>query len=184
MKKSIITLIFAISIILLISVFIYFNKNQKSIEDYPNKMKIQSPAFNNNEKIPDRYTADGEDINPPLIISEIPKNAKFLALINDDPDAPIGGWVHWVIFNIPVSGTSLEIKENSTPENAVLGINDFKKLKYGGPAPPSGTHRYFFKVYALDNKLNLQEGASKSQVEKAMENHILDKAELIGLYSR
>jgi len=146
-------------------------------------MKIKS-VFENNEKIPVKYTADGRNINPSLTISEIPQEAKSLVLINDDPDAPSGDWVHWLVFNIPVSGQSLEIKENFTPENSQLGTNSFGRLEYGGPAPPSGTHRYFFKIYALDTKLNLEQGAEKPEIESAMQNHILEKTELVGVYSR
>lgn len=143
-------------------------------------MQIKS-IFKNNEKIPVKYTCDGENINPPLEILDIPKNAKTLVLIIDDPDAPAGIWVHWILFNIPIIN---KIPENSIPSEAILGMNDFKKLKYGGPCPPSGTHRYFFKLYALDTKLNLPGGSKKSEIEKAMQNHILAKAELIGLYQR
>ncbi|GBD33805.1 Putative lipoprotein LppC [bacterium HR34] len=145
-------------------------------------MIIESPAFKNNERIPQKYTCDGKDINPPLIISGIPENAKSLALIVDDPDAPMKVWVHWLLWNIPASIS--EIKENSVPEEAVLGMNDFGRLEWGGPCPPSGTHRYFFKVYALDTNLDLPEGSRKEDLEKAMEGHILDFAQLIGLYSR
>ncbi len=126
----------------------------------------------------------GENINPPLKISGISNNSKTFVLIMEDPNASVGVWVHWIIFNIPVKNKDLEIKENSIPKNSKLGINDFKKLKYEGPAPPSGTHRYFFKVYALNVKLNLSQGATKQQVEDKMRGHILDKAELIGVYSR
>ncbi|MBD3252669.1 YbhB/YbcL family Raf kinase inhibitor-like protein [Candidatus Pacearchaeota archaeon] len=143
-------------------------------------MKLQS-VFNNNDKIPEKYTCDGDDINPLLEISDIPENTKTLVLIVDDPDAPMGIWVHWILFNIPVIG---KIEENSVPEGAVQGINDFKKPEYGGPCPPGGTHRYFFKLYALDTELDLAEGATKAEVEQAMKNHVLDKTELVGLYSR
>lgn len=142
-------------------------------------MQITSPVFKNNEYIPAKYTCEGEDINPALVISDIPKEAKSLALIMDDPDAPIGVWVHWVVFDIPVvSG----IEENSLPGK--LGITNSGRREYHGPCPPSGTHRYFFKIYALDTQLNLKEGISKGQLEKAMQGHILAKAELIGLYKR
>jgi Raf kinase inhibitor-like YbhB/YbcL family protein len=142
-------------------------------------MQISSPAFKHNEYIPLKYACEGEDINPALAISAIPEGAKSLALIMDDPDAPIGLWVHWVVFDIPVAGG---IEENSVPGK--LGITTSGGRGYGGPCPPSGTHRYFFKVYALDTKLDLNEGVSKSQLEKAMQGHILEKAELIGLYKK
>jgi len=142
-------------------------------------MKIKS-IFSDGEKIPVKYTADEEDINPSLEISGIPEGAKTLALIVDDPDAPIGTWVHWLVWNIPASKTKIE--ENSVP--GIQGINDFRKRDYGGPNPPSGTHRYFFKLYALDSELNLPEGSKKAELEKAMQGHILATAQLIGKYSR
>ena len=142
-------------------------------------MKITSPEFQNNQLMPGKFTCDGEDINPALNIEGVPEGTKSLALIMDDPDAPMGTWVHWVVFDIPVIS---EIKENSVPGKQ--GNNTAGRKQYHGPCPPSGTHRYFFKIYALDTVLNLNEGITKSQLEKAMESHILDKAELIGLYKR
>ena len=142
-------------------------------------LRVTSPAFHPNEHIPPKYTADGENINPALIIQGIPRETQSLVLIVDDPDAPAGTWIHWVIWNIPPTG---KIEENSIP--GTEGMNDFGRNSYGGPAPPSGTHRYFFKVYALDTTLDLGSDAKKGDVEKAMEGHILDKGELIGLYSR
>jgi len=145
-------------------------------------MKIES-VFANNENIPAKYAVDGDDISPPLTISEIPAGAKTIALIVDDPDAPAKTWVHWVIFNIPVLSNEMKIEEGKKPQGTA-GITDFQNLEYGGPAPPSGTHHYFFKVYALDMLLDLKEGSTKEQLEQAMQGHILEKAELIGLYSR
>jgi hypothetical protein len=146
-------------------------------------MKIESDVFQNNEKIPSRYTCDGINISPPLKISEIPSNTKTLVLISDYTDTPYGDWVYWVVFNIYVKeANSIEINENAEP--GVNGINDFGSLGYGGPCPPSGTHRYFFKIYALDTELNINEGADKKQVEQAMQNHVLDSSQLIGIYSR
>lgn len=147
-------------------------------EDMP--MKISSPHFSHNQMIPREFTCEGNDVNPELIIENIPPKTKTLALIVDDPDAPVGTWVHWVVFNIDPKTTT--ITKESIP--GLQGINDFGKLDYGGPCPPSGTHRYFFKVYALDTTLAMQEGASKKDVENAMRGHILDEAELIGLYSK
>ncbi|MFH1837552.1 MAG: YbhB/YbcL family Raf kinase inhibitor-like protein [Candidatus Omnitrophota bacterium] len=142
-------------------------------------MKIISPQFNNNEFIPSQFTYDGKNVNPELIIENIPKETQSLALIVDDPDAPAGDWVHWVVYDI---GVTDKIGENTIPGKQ--GINDFGKLNYGGPSPPSGTHRYFFKVYALDTKLGIEEGISKSGLEKAMEGHIIEETELIGRYTR
>ena len=142
-------------------------------------MKILSPEFEHNGFIPQKFTCQGEDISPALIIEDIPKEAKSLALIVDDPDAPMGMWVHWVVFDM---GLIKRIEENSIPGKQ--GRNDFGRNNYGGPCPPSGTHRYFFKIYALDEKLNLIEGITKKELEKAMAAHILGQAELIGLYKK
>ncbi len=143
------------------------------------EMKLTSPSFKHNEMISRQFTCQGEDINPELNISGIPEGAKSLALIVDDPDAPRKTWVHWVVFDIPVLDT---ITENSIPGRQ--GYNDFDRNDYGGPCPPSGTHRYFFKLYALDTLLNLPEGTKKEDLEKAMEGHILAQAEIIGLYKK
>ncbi len=143
-------------------------------------MKIISFDFKNNNKIPIRFTGDGENINPNLAIEGIPTNTKSLALIVDDPDAPSGTWVHWIIFNIPIKDKKLIIREDS-----ILGIqgkNSWGRDNYGGPKPPSGTHRYFFRIYALDCLLNLREGTSREELRDAIEAHVLDEAELIGLY--
>ena len=145
-------------------------------------LQIVSPAFRHNELIPKKYTCDGADINPPLLIENIPSGAKSLALIVDDPDAPVGTWVHWVVWNI--SPGTREIKEDSVPKGAQQGVNDFRKKDYGGPCPPSGTHRYFFKLYALDKVLNLGSNAKKGDLEGAMKGYILEKTELVGLYRR
>ncbi len=146
------------------------------------QLKIVSPAFKDNESIPKKYTCDGKDMNPPLIIENVPKEAKSLALIVDDPDAPVGLWVHWVMWNIDPK--TKEIKENSVPKGAIQGINDFGKNNYGGPCPPSGTHRYFFKLYALDTTLNISPSSAKANLEKAMKGHILAQAQIIGLYKK
>lgn len=143
-------------------------------------MKISSPAFQHNQKIPSKFTCEGKDINPALTIADVPTDAKSLALIVDDPDAPGKTWVHWVVFDIP--SATAEIKENSIP--GTQGYNDFGRNDWGGPCPPSGTHRYFFKIYALDAALKIKEGSSKQAVEKSMQGHILEKAELIGLYKK
>ena len=143
-------------------------------------MKLASPEFKNGKSIPKKCTCDGVDVNPALDIEDIPAETKSLALIFDDPDAPRGTWVHWVMYNIPVTAL---IEEDSSPGEQ--GLNDFGKTGYGGPSPPSGTqHRYFFKVYALDTELALRGRVDKSAVEAAMEGHIVDKAELIGVYKR
>jgi len=145
-------------------------------------MKIESPAFENNQPIPSKYTCDGEDVNPPLKISDVPEDAKSLVLIVDDPDAPLGTFTHWIVWNIDPKTSFIE--ENSIPDGAIVGVNDFGKNSYGGPCPPSGTHHYHFKLYALDTTLNLDKNSKKKDLEKAIENHILEKAEIIGIYKR
>ncbi|MFC1691755.1 YbhB/YbcL family Raf kinase inhibitor-like protein [Nanoarchaeota archaeon] len=154
---------------------------EKEAEQF--KFKITSSAFDYNTNIPSKYTCDGEDINPPLTIDNIPENTQSLVLIVDDPDAPIGIWHHWVVFDITSVNSIIEtIPENSVPGKQ--GKNSRNTNDYHGPCPPSGTHRYFFKIYALDIKLNLQEGSAKQEVEQAMQGHILEQAELIGLYNK
>ncbi|MBI2650394.1 YbhB/YbcL family Raf kinase inhibitor-like protein [Candidatus Woesearchaeota archaeon] len=144
-------------------------------------MKLTSAAFANNGAIPSEYTCDGNDLSPPLSISDVPSNAKSLALISDDPDAPVGTWDHWVVFNIPP--TTKEIPKGTEPKGTA-GKNSWGRTGYGGPCPPSGTHRYFFKLYALDTILNLQEGSAKKDIESAMQGHIIAQTQLVGLYKR
>lgn len=146
----------------------------------PKIMKITSSVFNHNQDIPSKYTCDGNDINPPLQISDVPVEAKSLALIMNDPDAPMGTWIHWLVWNME-AGTK-EIAENSLPKGAISGINSWDRAGYGGPCPPSGTHRYFFKLYALDVKLDTVPGIRVGSLERIMAGHILAEAELIGLY--
>ena len=144
------------------------------------KLLVKSPAFENNKRIPVKYTYDGADVNPPLTIEGVPEETKTLVLIVDDPDAPMGTFDHWVVWNIPAATRRIE-------ENTVLGIegmSSYRKHAYGGPCPPYGTHRYFFKVYALDTQLDLKLNSTKRDVEKAMKGHILAEGELVGLYSR
>ena len=143
-------------------------------------MKIKS-VFGNKERIPQKYTCDGENISPSFEFIDIPKNAKSLALIIDDPDSSSGVFSHWVLFNIPP--TAKNIKENSTA-GGTEGVNDFGKIGYGGMCPHKGNHRYQFKLYALDVKLNLPKGSSKEEVENAIEGHIIDRVLLVGTYSR
>jgi Raf kinase inhibitor-like YbhB/YbcL family protein len=145
-------------------------------------MKIESPSFSNNEMIPPNYTCDGANVNPPLMISGAPEDAKSLVLIVDDPDAPSKTWVHWTIWNIDPD--TKEILENGIPQGAVEGMTDFGIPGYGGPCPPSRIHHYFFKLYALDITLDLSSSASAVNIQEAMQGHILDSAELIGIYGR
>lgn len=149
----------------------------------PNLMQVSSPAFESNGMIPQEFTCQGKDINPPLEINFIPKKTKSLVLIHDDPDATTGTWDHWVMFGIPAPPVNkLVIETASAP--GVQGKNSWGRNDYGGPCPPSGTHRYFYKIYALDTELNLPAGSTKKEVEMAMQGHLLEKAELIGLYRK
>lgn len=140
---------------------------------------VKSPAFEANKKIPIKYTCEGDNLSPPLTIEAIPSEAKTLALILDDPDATIGTFDHWVVWNIPASTSRIE--ENKAPLGTE-GMNSAREPGYYPPCPPSGTHRYVFKVYALDKALDLGANSRKKDVEKAMEGHVLAKGELIGLY--
>lgn len=145
-------------------------------------MKISSFAFAEGASIPPKYTCDGENISPPLIIGEVPGSAVSLGLIMDDPDAPSGTFTHWVMWDI--NPDAVEISENSVPEGAIQGLNSANKNEYTGPCPPSGTHRYFFKLYALDTKLQLDQNSKVDRLIKAMEGRVVEKAEFLGIYSR
>lgn len=149
-------------------------------------IKLISPAFNEGRAIPAKYTADGQDTSPALAWSDVPAGAKTLALICDDPDAPVGTWVHWVVYNIPVTVSGLPEgvpKQEVLDNGAQQGISDFKRPGYGGPAPPSGTHRYLFKLYALDTVLQLEpKTTTKDVLINAMQGHIIGKGQLIGKY--
>lgn len=141
-------------------------------------LRLETDAFSQNESIPARYTCDGININPSLDIDHIPEKAKSLAVIVDDPDAPTPGFCHWVIWNIPVTHHIRE-REN----RGAQGMNDFGRHQYDGPCPPSGTHRYYFKVYALDASLEIPVSVNKAQLEKAMSDHILGFGVLVGKYA-
>jgi Raf kinase inhibitor-like YbhB/YbcL family protein len=143
-------------------------------------MIISSPAFNNNEPIPVKYACDGENVNPPLEIKDVPQPARSLVLIVEDPDAPGGTWIHWVLWN--VNPKTKKIDENSVPQGATEGQTSFGKPGYGGPCPPSGTHRYFFKLYALGEEIDLPPDATINELKKDGMGHIYDTAQLIGFY--
>jgi hypothetical protein len=150
-------------------------------------IQLTSTAFSDGTMIPKRFTCDGEDLSPPLSWSGLPAGTRSLAMICDDPDAPVGTWDHWVLFNIPATVTGLPENVPATAsldDGSVHGNNSWERLGYGGPCPPGGTHRYFFKLYALDTELNLKTGATKSQLVRAMEGHILDQVQLMGKYRR
>jgi len=144
-------------------------------------MKITSSAFHEGSNIPSKFTCDGSDASPPLQITGVPSEAKSLVLIADDPDAPSGLFTHWLVWNIPPQTSS--IAEGSAPKG-VHGANDFGKSGYGSPCPPSGTHRYSFKIFALDSALELRSGAKRSQVDAAMKGHVIAQGELVGRYAR
>jgi Raf kinase inhibitor-like YbhB/YbcL family protein len=146
------------------------------------KLTVTSAAFAEGAPIAAKYTCDGEDVNPPLAIGATPAGTRSLALIMDDPDAPIGIWVHWVAWNIPAQ--TREIPENGMPAGASQGRNDWKRNGYGGPCPPSGTHRYFFKLYALDTTLALAPSANKADLERTMQGHVLASGQLMGTYKK
>ena len=161
---------------------------QKEEEAIMKQIPIFSDAFEDGSNIPVDYTCDGDDRSPPLSWEELPHGTRSIALIVDDPDAPGGTWVHWVIYNIPADSTGLPVampKNKNLDDSSLQGMNDFGKIGYNGPCPPPGKpHRYFFKVYALDTTLSLTSGATKSQVEAAMSGHILAQGEMIGKYGR
>jgi Raf kinase inhibitor-like YbhB/YbcL family protein len=141
---------------------------------------LKSPCFLDKERIPKKHAYDEGNISPCLEISNIPKGTKSFSLIVEDPDAFRGNWIHWLMWNIP---PVKQIEQGKVPKGAIEGINDFKEKGYGGPCPPFGTHRYTFKLFALDTELKLSEEATKRDLERAMKNHILDETELIGIYS-
>ena len=146
------------------------------------QLSLTSDAFANGQSIPAKYTCKGKNISPALAWKEPPPGTQSLALIMDDPDAPGGTWVHWILFNIPVSTHTLT--EDLHASSISVGKNSWGDMHYGGPCPPSGTHRYFFKLYALDSHLSLSPGATKDQVLNAMEGHTLAQGELVGTFSR
>jgi Raf kinase inhibitor-like YbhB/YbcL family protein len=143
---------------------------------------VSSPTFTEGQPIPPRFTADGSDVSPELRIENPPSGVASFVLIMDDPDAPVGTWVHWVVWNLPA--TTEIIAEGSLPDGAVEGRNSWGRNSYGGPAPPSGTHRYFFKLYALDTALDLPKGTDKAGLERAMQGRVLAEAVLMGTYRR
>jgi hypothetical protein len=144
-------------------------------------MTITSTAFQPNDPIPSVHSYDGGNVSPPLTFSEVPVEAKSLALLIEDPDAVSGLFTHWVLFNIPPA--TLQIMEGQVPSGAIVGKNDFGEQSYGGPKPPSGTHKYFFNLFALDSSLAVGSDAGAEEVREAMKGHIIDRAEIIGMYS-
>ena len=170
MQKAIVTVTFAIVLAAIVS-----------LAAGGVKMKITSSSFQEGGDIPSKFSRDGQNINPALRIEGTPSNAKSLLLIMDDPDAPVGLFTHWLVWNIDPKTT--DIAEKSVPKGAVQGTNDYPTLGYGGPQPPSGEHRYFFKAYALDTVLPLSRGSTRDALEREMSGHVLDSAALMGKYA-
>ena len=177
------------TLLIVVAVYAYLQAQNQPAQPQqsltPSIMNISSSAFSHNGNIPSKYTCDGANISPPLSFSEVSPQTKSLALIVDDPDAPAKTWVHWLVWNIDPAATGAE--EGSAPSGSappVEGTTDFGQTGYGGPCPPSGTHRYYFKLYALDTTLELDASATKPDLEATMQGHILDQVELIGLYER
>jgi len=191
MKKNLM-IILSLIVVVVAFYFLFFfqrsdNKNKQTKINLQSMagLVLKSAAFKHNGFIPEKYTCDGLNVNPSLQIENIPSGTKSLVLIMDDPDATGGvTWDHWLVWNLNPDLKIIE--ENQVPTGAIQGTTSFGEIKYGGPCPPRGSkpHRYMFKLYALDSVLNLAAGASKAEIEKAMEGHILDKTVLIGLYSR
>lgn len=175
MWQKIIALPFMISLMLLLS----FGISQGAIA-----MELTSSAFSNQGYIPSQYTCDGANISPPLAWQDFPSQTKAFVLIVDDPDAPAGVWVHWLVFNLPADIHQLQQHLTKLPPGSKQGTNSFNERSYGGPCPPSGIHRYFFRLYALDSMLSLAEGATRSQLDTAMRNHVLAETTLLGKYQR
>lgn len=150
-------------------------------------MELKSAAFSQGQAIPARYTCDGKDVSPLLTWTEGPRGTRSFALIADDPDAPTGTWVHWVIYNLPPATRQIPEgvpADERLPDGTIQGKTDFGRTGYGGPCPPSGTHRYFFRLFALDTALSLPPASTAKQLKKAMQGHILAEAEVMGTYRR
>ena len=141
------------------------------------ELSVESAVFQNNQRIPSKYTCDGEGINPPLMVNDIPPEARSLALIFEDLDVPSGIFTHWLVWNITPKG---KIQENSVP--GVQGTNSSRRISYASPCPPSGAHHYVFRAHALDAELELEEGASRQELERAMQNHVIAEGNLVGIY--
>ena len=176
-KKTLLTFLLVVGLIF----------SQNTYRGKKMELTVKSSAFKEGEIIPSKYTCDGINISPPLDWQTKVNGIKSFALISDDPDAPSGDWVHWIVFNIPPDIRELreDCKANrNLPDEALMGTNDFRTITYGGPCPPSGTHRYYFKIYALDIVLHLKAGATKKELLEVMKGHILTQGQLIGLYKR
>ena len=182
MSKTIIAIMIAVSFIAILGLFFAVEYSNNKYMNQISDIKLESNAFLNNQTIPKQYGCNGENISPELSINNVPIGTKSLALIVDDPDSMSGNFVHWLVWNIPAE--TLKIESGLLPAGSVQGLNDYKKNEYDGPCPPKGTHRYIFKLFALDDILNLNKNSNKNDLENTMMNHIIGQTELIGLYSR
>jgi hypothetical protein len=182
MKRALLFFILIILIILSLAVFLKYDRVEEQQLINNIFMDLTSDFFEDGEALSQQFTCDGENVNPPLSISGVPEETETLAIIVTDPDAPAGIWSHWIVFNI--SPDTDELDENSVPTGASQGVNDFGNMGWGGPCPSEGEHHYVFTLYALDSDLDLPEGADREAVIAAMEGHILEQAELTGVYSR
>lgn len=190
MKKVIITIVIIVIAALAVMVYYRFSYTTVSFRQPSNNqqtntttpMTISSPAFADNQAIPKQYTCDGEGINPSLRFSSVPGEAKSLALLLEDPDAPLGTWIHWLMWNIPA--TTTEISGNSVPQGAVQGQGSSGQNVYGAPCPPAGIHHYIFTVYALDSELALPSYSTVENLRAAMQGYIVAQAQIIGVYGR
>ncbi len=176
--------IFSLSVLFLLN---SYQLEQQYIKEEDMTIQLTSPAFEEGGMIPSKYTCDGANVSPPLKWTSVPEGTKSFAIICDDPDAPAGTWVHWVIYNIPAN--IRELPENVRPswklsDGTLQGKNDFGKAGYGGPCPPGGIHRYYFKIYALSDMLNVKEGLTKADLLKAMKGYVLGEGQLMGRYKR
>lgn len=160
------------------------DKGREMILNQQAQIEVTSSAFADGALIPARYTCNGSDTLPPLSFGRIPAAAQSLAIICDDPDAPVGLWVHWVVFNLPATVHEIKEGDEVTQYGAIVGTNSWGKQTWGGPCPPSGTHRYYFKVYALDTKLTLDKQANNTALLNAMEGHVLASGQLMGRYAQ
>jgi Raf kinase inhibitor-like YbhB/YbcL family protein len=179
-----VSLAILVLVIFLIVGFLFFHHSKDKFKPIKQEgqMQITSSAFKDDGSIPKIYTCQSQNINPPLTFNDVPSSAQSLVLILHDPDAPSGDFTHWLMWNIPVSTT--DIKANSVPAGAMQGQNDFNKISYGGPCPPSGTHHYYFDLYALNIKLDLPETSERKDVEQAMQGHIVGQTSLVGTFNK
>ncbi len=192
MKNQITSKGVLVILILGLTIYAFFSMSStKSVQRKEVKQMTISSAFKDGDFIPKKYACEGQDVNPEIVVSNVPEGAKTIAIICEDPDAPIRTFVHWVLWNFPVNGSSVKIPEGikkleKLPDGTMQGYNDFGKIGYNGPCPPKGhgVHHYHFKVYAVNNVLELKGKITKKELEKALSGKVLAQAEIIGLYER